>query len=65
MSIITLNHPLTLGDVMETAMFVGKPGLLIDVKTHSYFIFIAPKLLFKLKKLVVQPYVISHNGRAL
>jgi hypothetical protein len=66
MSIEVVNSPFSAGDVIETANVLNKHGICIGSgRRYGYFIFIEPRLLLKMKKLMFIAWVAKPNGRAL
>lgn len=66
MSIEVVNSPFSAGDVMATANVLNKYGIgMAFNRSYGYFIFIEPRLLLKMKKLMTIPWVAAPYGRAL
>jgi len=66
MSIGVVNSPFSAGDIIETANVLSKYGICIGSgHSYGYFIFIEPRLLCKMKKLMFLVWVAKPNRKAL
>ena len=64
--IMCLNPPTSAGDVGAVADELGKYGIAIGYgQRYGYFIFIEPRLLCKMQKLMFIGWVAKPNRRAL
>ena len=66
MSIEVVNSPFSAGDVMATANVLNKYGIGMSFnRSYGYFIFIEPRLLLKMKKLMFIGWIAKPHGGAL
>lgn len=66
MSIEVVNGPFSAGDIVETANVLNKYGIAMDFSLSTgYFIFIEPRLLCKMKKLMFIGWVAKPNRLGL
>ncbi len=66
MSIKVVNSPFSAGDIREIANVLNKYGIRMNLgRSDGYYIFIEPRLLLKMQKLMTTPWVAAPYGRAL
>lgn len=66
MSIEVINSPFSASDIMETSNVLNKYGIgMAFNRSYGYFIFIEPRLLLKMEKLIFIGWVATPCGRAL